>query len=112
VTIRVYALGARTWCRYTASFQLFVGGIGGPELVIVVLLFGANQLPKLARASGEAMGEFQKGRDRLESEIRDASRGATPGDVEADVDAVTDSDADAARDTDRLVESDRDAPSA
>ena len=108
MTIRVYALGARTWCRYTASFQLFVGGIGGPELVIVVLLFGANQLPKLARASGEAMGEFQKGRDRLESEIRDASRGATPGDV----DAVTDSDADAARDTDRLVESDRDAPSA
>jgi sec-independent protein translocase protein TatA len=56
---------------------LFIGGLGGPELVIifmlVVLLFGANKLPKLARASGEAMGEFQKGRDEIEREIKDAT---------------------------------------
>jgi sec-independent protein translocase protein TatA len=51
---------------------------GGPELLIIlfiaVLLFGANKLPKLARASGEAMGEFKRGRQELEAEIE---RGAS-----------------------------------
>lgn len=59
------------------SIPIFIGGIGGPELMIVlflaILLFGANKLPKLARASGEAMGEFQKGREKLEREIDDAT---------------------------------------
>ena len=49
---------------------------GGPEMLIVlfvvVLLFGANKIPKLARASGQAMGEFKRGRDDVEAEIRDA----------------------------------------
>ena len=51
---------------------------GGPEmmiiLAIVVLLFGANKLPKLARSSGMAIGEFQKGREEIETEIRDAAQ--------------------------------------
>ena len=38
----------------------------GPEMLIIllvlVLLFGANKIPKLARSTGEAMGEFKKGR--------------------------------------------------
>ncbi|RNJ26129.1 twin-arginine translocase TatA/TatE family subunit [Halosegnis longus] len=45
----------------------------GPELLIVlavaVLLFGANKIPKLARSSGEAMGEFQKGRADIQQEL-------------------------------------------
>nr|WP_197739334.1 twin-arginine translocase TatA/TatE family subunit [Halosegnis rubeus] len=45
----------------------------GPELLIVlavaVLLFGANKIPKLARSSGEAMGEFQKGREDVQQEL-------------------------------------------
>ena len=52
---------------------------GGMEmmviLLIVVLLFGANKLPKLARSTGEAMGEFKKGREDIEREITDAARG-------------------------------------
>jgi sec-independent protein translocase protein TatA len=61
---------------------LFPGLPGGPELLIVlllvVLLFGANKLPQLARASGQAMGEFRRGRDDLEREIHESSeRGAT-----------------------------------
>jgi sec-independent protein translocase protein TatA len=46
---------------------------GGPELLIIlaiaVLLFGANKLPDLARSSGQAMGEFKRGRQELEAEL-------------------------------------------
>ncbi len=74
---------------------LFVGGIpGGPELLIVlalaVLLFGASKLPKLARASGEAIGEFQKGRAELENEL-DEIRDPT-ADSAVDTEPATDSD--------------------
>ena len=41
--------------------------LGGPELlivlVIVLLLFGGSQLPKLARSLGQAQKEFKKGTD-------------------------------------------------
>ncbi|PSQ40385.1 hypothetical protein BRD10_02235 [Halobacteriales archaeon SW_12_71_31] len=55
---------------------LFIGGIpGGPEMLIVlllaVLLFGASKIPKLARASGEAIGEFRKGREEVETELQE-----------------------------------------
>lgn len=39
--------------------------IGAPELliilVVVLLIFGANRLPKLARSMGQASKEFKKG---------------------------------------------------
>lgn len=40
-------------------------------LGILVLLFGANKLPKLARSSGQAIGEFQRGREELEDDLRE-----------------------------------------
>ncbi len=47
--------------RYADS----MGNIGGPELIIVLLvvllLFGGSQLPKLARSLGQAQKEFKKG---------------------------------------------------
>jgi sec-independent protein translocase protein TatA len=64
---------------------------GGPELLvillIVVLLFGANKLPSLARSMGQASGEFQKGRENVENEIR---RGFEEGRETAEADADTD----------------------
>lgn len=55
---------------------LFVGGLpGGPEvlliLVVFILLFGASKIPKLARASGKSIGEFQKGRQEVEQELEE-----------------------------------------
>lgn len=47
-------------------------GIGAPELIIVLLvvllLFGATRLPKLARSMGEATKEFKKGISEKEDE--------------------------------------------
>nr|WP_286670847.1 twin-arginine translocase TatA/TatE family subunit [Halorarius litoreus] len=52
---------------------------GGPELLIIlavaVLLFGANKIPKLARSSGEALGEFKKGREEVEQELEEMRGG-------------------------------------
>jgi sec-independent protein translocase protein TatA len=61
---------------------LFIpGGLGPPELVVIllifVLLFGANKIPKLARSTGEAMGEFQKGRQEVEDELEEMRDGAS-----------------------------------
>jgi sec-independent protein translocase protein TatA len=43
--------------------SLLVGGLGTPELLIilavVILLFGANKLPELARGSGRALRIFK-----------------------------------------------------
>lgn len=61
---------------------LFVGGMGPMELafilMIVILLFGANKLPELARSSGQAMGEFQKGRAEIERELKEAASTESP----------------------------------
>ncbi|MFC7045522.1 twin-arginine translocase TatA/TatE family subunit [Halobacteriaceae archaeon GCM10025711] len=55
---------------------LFAPGLpGGMELAVIlliaILLFGANKIPKLARSTGQAMGEFQKGREEVEQELQE-----------------------------------------
>ncbi|WP_396890877.1 twin-arginine translocase TatA/TatE family subunit [Natronomonas sp.] len=64
-----------------STLPLQFGIPGGPELLIIlliaVLLFGANKIPQLARSTGEAMGEFQKGREEVEQELQDMREGAT-----------------------------------
>lgn len=71
---------------------LFPGIPGGPELLIVllivVLLFGANKLPQLARSSGQAMGEFRRGREELEAELQDSrdESARTDGEIETETD--------------------------
>lgn len=54
----------------------FIEGLGGPELMmvlfIILLLFGANKLPELARGLGRATREFKKATSGVEEEIRSA----------------------------------------
>lgn len=59
--------------RMIAMLPLQIGIPGRLELLIillvVVLLFGANKLPALTRSSGQAIGEFQKGREEIQRGI-------------------------------------------
>lgn len=47
----------------------------GPELIVIllllVLLFGANKIPEMARAIGSSTGEFKKGRKEIENELQE-----------------------------------------
>lgn len=67
-------------------FPLFPGVPGGMELAVIlliaILLFGANKIPKLARSTGEAMGEFKKGRQAVEQELQEMRDTATMDDSE------------------------------
>jgi sec-independent protein translocase protein TatA len=49
--------------------------IGAPELIIVLIvvlvIFGGSQLPKLARGLGQAQREFKKGLDEGETDKND-----------------------------------------
>lgn len=46
---------------------VFIQNIGGPEiiliLVVIMLIFGASRLPRLARSLGASAKEFRKGID-------------------------------------------------
>lgn len=64
------------------SHFAFIEGIGGPELLmimfIVLLLFGADRMPDLARGLGRAMREFKKATSGVEQEVRRAMEEPPP----------------------------------
>lgn len=53
----------------------FIQNIGPTQLiivlVIVLILFGSNKLPDLARSLGRSLGEFKKGREEGEKLAND-----------------------------------------
>ncbi len=55
--------------------------IGAEELIpifaIIVLLFGANKLPELARSLGSSMGEFKKAQRESELNLRQFEKSIT-----------------------------------
>lgn len=59
----------------TVTPLVIPGAPGGPEVLLIVaiaiLLSGTSKLPKLARSTGEAMGEFHKGKVKTEQELQE-----------------------------------------
>ena len=60
------------------NINLLAFTLGGPEVIIVLLLilllFGAKRIPKLAKSIGQATGELKKGRLESEKEMKDAKK--------------------------------------
>lgn len=58
-----------------APVPVQLGLPGGFELLlvllIVVFLFGASKIPALARSTGQAAGEFRRGREEMEEELEE-----------------------------------------
>ena len=59
------------------GIPLQIAGIKGMELIIlavivIVVLFGANRIPTIAKSLGRATGEFTKGRMQIKKEIKEA----------------------------------------
>jgi len=83
---------------------LQLGIPGGPEvlllLLLAVLLFGANKIPKLARSSGQAIGEFQKGREQVEQELEEIQSESPLNDESSEDAGMMSSDDDAETSTD------------
>jgi sec-independent protein translocase protein TatA len=52
-----------------------VFGFGGGELlivfVIILLVFGPSQIPKMARGLGQALREFRKAQQEITDELRE-----------------------------------------
>ncbi|WP_181692508.1 twin-arginine translocase TatA/TatE family subunit [Natronomonas sp. LN261] len=85
------------------TLPLFIGGLGPPELLLIagvlILLFGASKLPKLARSMGTATGEFKKGREEVEEELeelRDDGTAETGDEPTVEADSEFESEADTA----------------
>ncbi len=66
-----------------------LGGLGGPELLlilaVILLLFGAKRLPQLANALGSSVGSFKKGlkEGSTETQVVETEAQKLPENIEA-----------------------------
>lgn len=62
--------------NFPVSTLAFIEGLGGPEmlliLVIILMLFGKDKLPELARGLGKSMKELKKATSNVEEEFKRA----------------------------------------
>lgn len=63
---------------FIMSLFAFLPNLGGPDLIIILLiilvLFGAKKLPELAKGMGSAIKEFQKAKDDFNDELHTAGK--------------------------------------
>ena len=61
-------------------------GLGGTELlivfVVILLVFGPSQIPKMARGLGQAMREFRKAQQEIGDELKGDDTKTKPRDQE------------------------------
>ena len=57
--------------------------LGGQEVIIlaiiIIILFGAKKIPKLARSIGQASGELKKGRVESEKDLKAVTEAQSKG---------------------------------
>jgi sec-independent protein translocase protein TatA len=67
---------------FDAHTLAFIEGVGGPELMmimlVVLLLFGGKKLPEFARGFGKSMREFKKAASGVEEELKRAMEEEPP----------------------------------
>lgn len=78
---------------FIMSLFAFLPNLGGPDLIIILLiilvLFGAKKLPELAKGMGSAIKEFQKAKDDFNDELHTAGKtDAAKPDVRTPADTV------------------------
>ena len=59
--------------RYMLNQSIYLQGLEIPMILIVgvvLLLFGSKKIPDLARSIGKARGEFKKGQEELDEELK------------------------------------------
>lgn len=82
----------------TALGPLFVGGLGPLEigiiLLLLVILFGADKIPKLARSAGDAKKEFEKAKMEANKEIQEYEQELEEEEAEAGAEEAADGGAD------------------
>ena len=56
----------------TTSSLLFIGGLGTPELILIVVLvlFGGKKIPELMRGMGVGIKNFKEGVNGINEEIK------------------------------------------
>lgn len=63
-------------------FLLFLGDLGGGELmlimVVILIFFGANKIPELARGLGKGIREFKDASREIRSEIENSGQPQQP----------------------------------
>ncbi|MGF1532315.1 MAG: twin-arginine translocase TatA/TatE family subunit [Bernardetiaceae bacterium] len=61
-----------------SSTLLFIGGLGGWEIAVIVfvilLLFGAKRIPELARGLGRGIREFKEATNEIRTEIEEGTK--------------------------------------
>jgi len=72
---------------------LIIGGLGGPELIvialIVLLLFGGKKVPELMRGLGKGIREFNNAKSNIQSEIKEGMREIESSDKEKEREKVS-----------------------
>ena len=58
---------------YVTSLLLFLGDLGGGEMLVilmaVLLLFGADKIPNIARSLGRGIREFKDATNEIKNEL-------------------------------------------
>lgn len=64
------------------SIFAFLGNLGGPEIILIILLvlifFGAKKIPELARGLGRGIKEFQSATKEIKNDIQESVKEDKP----------------------------------